>query len=500
MNISLQLIYFSHFNLELPDNTATKLQTICDQSQIWIQCNKCTKFIERLTNKLRIWTFHCNCPYISHLNEELPDNTATKLQTICDQSQIWIQCNKCTKFIERLTKTLRIWTFHCKCPYISHFNIELPDNTATKLQTICDQSQIWIQCNKCTKFIERLTNTLRIWTFHCNCPYISHLNEELTDNTATKLQMNYDHQEIWFSAIHAPNLLSVWQIHFEFEHFTATVLISVISMKNYLISKQTKLQIKCDLSQIWIQCNKCTKFIERLTNTLRIWTFHWNCPYFSHLNIELLDNTATKLQTICDQSQIWIQCNKCTKFIERLTNTLRIWTFHCNCPYISHLNEELPDNTATKLQMNYDHPEIWFSSIHAPNLLSVWQIHFEFEHFIANVLISVISKKNYQISKQTKLQIKCDQSQIWIQCNKCTKFTERLTNTLRIWTFHCNCPYISHLNIELPDNTATKLQTNCDQSQIWIQCNKCTKFTERLTNTLRIWTFHCNWSISVILI
>ena len=129
-----------------------------------------------------------------------------------------------------------------------------------------------------------------------------------------------------------------------------------------------------------------------------------------------------------------------------MTNTLRIWTFHCNCPYNSHLNIELPDNTANKLQTN------------------------------------------------------CDQSQIWIQCNKCTKFIERLTNTLRIWTFHCNCPYISHLNIELPDNTATKLQTNCDQSQIWIQCNKCTKFTERLTNTLRIWTFHCNWSISVILI
>ena len=311
--------------------------------------------------------------------------------------------------------------------------------------------------------------------------------------------MNYDHPEIWFSAIHAPNLLSVWQIHFEFEHFIATVLISVISMKNHQISKQTKLQIKCDQSQIWIQCNKCTKFYERLTNTLRIWTFHSNCPYISHLNIELPDNTVTKLQTICDQSQIWIQCNKCTKFIERLTNTLRIGTFHCNCPYITYLNIELPDNTATK------HQTI------------------------------------------------CDQSQIWIQCNKCTKFIERLTNTLRIWTFHCNWSisvilmknyqitlqlnfkwitsiqkfdsaqymhqinwafdkytsnlnislqliYFSHLNIELPDNTATKLQTICDQSQIWIQCNKCTKFIERLTNTLRIWTFHCNWSISVILI
>ena len=42
--------------------------------------------------------------------------------------------------------------------------------------------------------------------------------------------MNPDQSEIWFSAIFTPNLLSVWQIHFEFEHFNATVPISVISM------------------------------------------------------------------------------------------------------------------------------------------------------------------------------------------------------------------------------------------------------------------------------
>ena len=42
--------------------------------------------------------------------------------------------------------------------------------------------------------------------------------------------MNSDQSEIWLSAIFTPNLLSVWQIHFEFEHFNATFPISDISM------------------------------------------------------------------------------------------------------------------------------------------------------------------------------------------------------------------------------------------------------------------------------
>ena len=93
-----------------------------------------------------------------------------------------------------------------------------------------DQSQIWIQHNIRTKFIERLTNTLRIWTFQCKCPYISHFHEELSDIISNKLQINSDKSEIWFSAIYTPNLLSVWQIHFEFGHFDATSPTSDISM------------------------------------------------------------------------------------------------------------------------------------------------------------------------------------------------------------------------------------------------------------------------------
>ena len=72
---------------------------------------------------------------------------------------------------------------------------------------------------------------------------------------------------------------------------------------------------------------------------------------------------------------------------------------------ISHLNIEPPDNTANKLQMNYDHPEIWFSAIHAPNLLSVWQIHFEFDHFIATGPISIILISNYQITLQLNFKL-----------------------------------------------------------------------------------------------
>ena len=57
--------------------------------------------------------------------------------------------------------------------------------------------------------------------------------------------MNSNQSEIWFSAIYAPNLLSVWQIHFEFEHFIATALYQssnegipyVIATKHQGISK-----------------------------------------------------------------------------------------------------------------------------------------------------------------------------------------------------------------------------------------------------------------------
>ena len=228
--------------------------------------------------------------------------------------------------------------------YIIHFYEELPNIIATKLQIIV----IYLNLNSMQyihQFTRRLTNTLRIWTFQCKCPYSSHFHEELPNIIANKLQINSDKSEIWFSAIYTPNLLSVWEIHFEIEFFNATVFISVISMKNYQISLQLNFKLSWSIS-------------------------------------------------------IWIQCNICTKFTRRLKNTLRIWTFHCSCPYISHFHLEQPNNIATKLQMNSDQSEIWFSAIFTPNLLSVWQIHFEFEHFNANVPIAVISMKNYQISLQ----------------------------------------------------------------------------------------------------
>ena len=226
--------------------------------------------------------------------------------------------------------------FNANVTYISHFHEELPDIIANKLQINSDKSEIWFSAIY-------TPNLLSVWQIHfefehfnANVTYISHFHEELPDIIANKLQINSDKSEIWFSAIYTPNLLSVWQIHFEFEHFNANVPIAVISMKNYQISLQLNFKLSWSIS-------------------------------------------------------IWIQCNICTKFTRRLKNTLRIWTFHCSCHYISHFHLELPNNIATKLQMNSDQSEIWFSAIFTPNLLSVWQIHFEFEHFNANVPIAVIS-------------------------------------------------------------------------------------------------------------
>ena len=130
-----------------------------------------------------------------------------------------IQCNIYTKFIERLRNTLRNWIFQCNCIYISHFYEELPNIIATKLQIIV----IYLNLNSMQyihQFTRRLTNTLRIWTFHCSCPYISHFHLDLPNNIATKLQMNSDQSEIWFSAI-------LQQIYWVFDKYTSNLNISM---------------------------------------------------------------------------------------------------------------------------------------------------------------------------------------------------------------------------------------------------------------------------------
>ena len=117
---------------------------------------------------------------------------------------------------------LKIWKFYVILP-ISVNSTGIYEKSLQLNFKFRDQSEIWIQYNIRTKFIERLTNTLRIWTFQCNCSYISIFYVELQNNIAIKLQMNSDKSEIWFSAIFTPNLFSFWQIHFEFEHFNAIV-------------------------------------------------------------------------------------------------------------------------------------------------------------------------------------------------------------------------------------------------------------------------------------
>ena len=104
---------------------------------------------------------------------------------------------------------------------------------------------------------------------------------------------------------------------------------------------------------------------------------------------------------------------------------------------------------------------------YAPNLLSVWQIHFEFEHFFAIISISVISKKNYHMSlhlsiKLFPINLKLEFSAIMLKVFSLWK------NALRIWTFHCNCPYISHLKEIIPDIIAATPQIISDQSENWI--------------------------------
>ena len=153
------------------------------------------------------------------------------------------------------------------------------------------------------------------------------------------------------------------------------------------------------------------------------------------------------------------QCNIHATFIECLTNTLWIWTFQCNFPYIRYFYVELPNNIAIKLRMNSDQSEIWFSAIFKPNLLSVWQIHFEFEHFNATVPISVISMKKYQISLQLKVKLSWSISNLNSMEHMDQKYWA-FNNTLRIWTFQCNYTYISHFYEELPNIIATKLLIN----------------------------------------
>ena len=160
---------------------------------------------------------------------------------------------------------------------------------------------------------------------------ISHLNIEPPVNTANKLQMNSDQSEIWFSAIYSPNLLIVWQIHFEFEHFIATVPISVILISNYQITLQ--LNFKLSVINLKFEFNAINA-----PNLLSVWQIHFEFDYFIAtvpISVILISNYQITLQ----------------------------------------LNFKL-----SVINLKFE-----FNAINAPNLLSVWQIHFEFEHFIATV-------------------------------------------------------------------------------------------------------------------
>ena len=97
---------------------------------------------ERFANRHLIWTFHCNCLYLSHFYEELPNNLAPlNIKSIPINLKFELMQHM-QQITERLTTRVRIWTFHCNCLYISHFNEELSNIIVAELQIISDRSEI----------------------------------------------------------------------------------------------------------------------------------------------------------------------------------------------------------------------------------------------------------------------------------------------------------------------------------------------------------------------
>ena len=107
----------------------------------------------------------------------------------------------------------------------------------------------------------------------CNCTYFSQFNENIWEIYATKLQIIVINLKFEFNAIYAPNLLSIWQILFEFEHFNAAFTLSVISMKNYQISLQ--LNFKLSVINFKLEFNAIYA-----PNLLSVWQIHFE---FEHL-------------------------------------------------------------------------------------------------------------------------------------------------------------------------------------------------------------------------
>ena len=85
-------------------------------------------------------------------------------------------------------------------------------------------------------------STVRISTFHCNCPNICQLNFDLTEIFAVKLQNISDLSVNVFNRVYVTNSDPVRQIHFEFQHFIVFVTIYVNSIM--ICQKYLKLSFK----------------------------------------------------------------------------------------------------------------------------------------------------------------------------------------------------------------------------------------------------------------
>ena len=197
--------------------------------------------------------------------------------------------------------------------------------------------------------------------------------------------MNSDQSEIWFSAIHALNLLSVWQIHFEFDHFIATVPISIILISNYRITLQINFK--------WIPINQKFEFNAiNAPNLLSVWQIHFEFDHFIAtvpISIILISNYRITLQI----NFKWIPINQKFEFNAiNAPNLLSVWQIHFEFDHFiatGPISIILISNYQITLQLNFKlsviNLKFEFNAINAPNLLSVWEIHFEFEDFIATV-------------------------------------------------------------------------------------------------------------------
>ena len=138
------------------------------------------------------------------------------------------------------------------------------------------------------------------------------------------------------------------------------------------------------------------------------------------------------------QIENWIYCDAWTIFSTHFINTLWISSFYCNCIYIFNSMKIYQILLQLQLKLFSFKSKIEFIVMHGQYLVHIFQIHFEFQVFIAIVSICFISMKifRYYCSSNSNHLVQIEN---WTRCDVWTIFSPRCTNTLWISNFHCNC-------------------------------------------------------------